>query len=225
MQVKAVIFDMDGLMLDTESIARQIWMDEAARLGVPLDEDLYCRLIGRTHPDIRQIVRDAFHGKADADAYIDGCLNLYRERIQSPIPHRPGLVKMLDYCDSRGLLKGVGTSSGRSMVDVKLRSGGIEGRFDVVVTGNEVSKGKPDPEIFLTVAARLGVSAVESLVLEDSPNGVLAAHAAGAKVIMVPDMLQPEAHIRAAADAVLESLAEVPEYIERRGWVPDAVIV
>lgn len=219
MQLKAVIFDMDGLMLDTESVARKMWLGEAERMGIDVGEELYRKLIGRTYADIGDILRDALKDDDLVQRYMDNCLKVYEEHIAQPIAQKPGLEKMLSFCDEKGLRKGVGTSSGRSLAVIKLRSGGIEGRFNALVGGCEVSNGKPHPEIFQKVAATLGVPPEECLVLEDSPSGVLAAHAAGARVIMIPDMIEPEEHIRAAADAVLTSLAEVPAYMLAKGWV------
>jgi len=219
MLAKALIFDLDGLMLDTESIARAIWMREAELMSLPIDAELYSSLIGRTYADISATLEKAFHGKADAAEYIDRCLSHYRARILDPIPTMPGLPEMLDYCDAHGLLKAVGTSSGRSMAEIKLRSGGIEGRFDAMLTGSDVAKGKPDPEIFLKCAEKLGLEPSECVVLEDSPNGVIAGRAAGMRVVMIPNLIQPDERVRAAADQVLESLADLPEYMEKQGWV------
>jgi len=219
MQVKAVIFDLDGLMLETEAIARDIWLTEAKARAVPLDVALYDTLIGRTFQDIHDIVQKAFGERADAGEFIAHCLGIYRERIGRPIPLRPGLLELLSFCDAKGLKKAVGTSSGRSMADIKLVSGGIAGRFDAMVTGGDVTRGKPDPEVFLKCAALLGESPADCLVLEDSPNGILAAKAGGIFSIMIPDLLQPTPEIADAAGAVLPSLAEVPAFLEKRGFV------
>jgi len=219
MLVSALIFDMDGLMLDTESIARTIWMREAELMGAPIDVELYRSLIGRTYADISATLEKAFYGKVDAKGYIDRCMVHYRARIMEPIALMPGLLTMLDYCDAHGLRKAVGTSTGREMAQIKLRSGGIEGRFDAMLTGSDVTKGKPDPEIFLKCADRLGMDPRECLVLEDSPYGVLAAKAAGMRVVMIPDLIQPDERIRAAADAVLGSLSDLPDHLEDKGWV------
>jgi beta-phosphoglucomutase-like phosphatase (HAD superfamily) len=214
-EIRAVIFDLDGLMLETEAIAREIWLKEAHDSGVPLDLPLYMSLIGRTFPDIEKILTKAFAGKADARVFIEKCLSVYRRRIESPIPTRPGLLEALGYFDSKGLKKAVGTSSGRVMAEVKLRSGGIAGRFDAMVTGNDVKRGKPEPDIFLAAAVALGEKPENCLVLEDSFMGIRAAKAAGIRAIMIPDMLEPDAEIRSLAMAVLPSLADVPQYLER----------
>jgi HAD superfamily hydrolase (TIGR01509 family) len=214
MQVKAVIFDLDGLMLETEALARSIWIKEAADSHVPLDMPLYMSLIGRSFPDIEKILTEAFAGKADARAFIERCLKVYRERINDPIPVRPGLLEALDYFDRRGLRKAVGTSSGRPMAEVKLRSGGIAGRFDAMVTGTDVKHGKPEPDIFLKCAEVLGEKPENCLVLEDSPMGIRAAKAAGIRSIMIPDMIAPDAAIRAMTLAVLPSLNDVPAFLK-----------
>jgi beta-phosphoglucomutase-like phosphatase (HAD superfamily) len=165
------------------------------------------------------MVAEAFAGRADARAYIAACLVVYRARIELPIPTRPGLAVMLDFCDVRGLKKSVGTSSGRSMAVVKLRSGGIDGRFDILVTATEVAHGKPAPDIFLRCAELMGVTPAECVVLEDSPMGIAAARTAGMRSVMVPDMIEPSAEVRAMTAGVLRSLAEAPAFFVAQGWV------
>lgn len=220
MQVKAVIFDLDGLMLDTETLSKEVWLSVAKdEKDSPVDEALYHRLVGRTYDDIRAILMEAYADKERAAIYIERCLEIYFNRLHGPIPTRPGLFEMLDWCDARGLKKAVGTSTGHTMADVKLKSGGIEGRFDAMVTASEVTKGKPDPEVFLKCAAALKVAPSEAVVLEDSPMGILAAKAGGFRSVMIPDMIQPSDHIRNTATAILASLKEVPHYMENQGWV------
>jgi HAD superfamily hydrolase (TIGR01509 family) len=219
MQVKAVIFDLDGLMLETEAIAREIWLSEAQKQGVPLSRTLYDSLIGRTYPDIHDIVQEAFGKKADATKFIADCLARYKERIHQPIPQRPGLEAILDWCDEKGLRKVVGTSSGREFALVKLASGGLAYRFDAMVTGSDVERGKPAPDVFLKAAAAAREAPSACLVLEDSANGILAAKAAGIFSIMIPDLITPSPEIRAAAGVVLGSLAEVPACLASRGMV------
>ncbi len=126
---------------------------------------------------------------------------------------------MLCFCEAKGLKKIVGTSSGKEFALVKLSSAGIAGRFDSMVTAGDVQKGKPAPDVFLKAAERAGVSPENCLVLEDSANGILAAKAAGIFSIMIPDLLAPSPEIRAAAGAVLGSLAEVPNYLASPGMV------
>jgi len=219
MQLRAVIFDVDGLMLDTESVAREIWMSEASRMGFPMDAKLYKQLIGRTYPDIEKLLHTHYAGRTDVRTYIDGCLAAYVERIRKPIAKRPGLEAVLKFCETRSLRRAVGTSAGRSLVEIKLRSGGVEGRFEVIVTGSDVSRGKPAPDGFLECTRRLALGAGECLVLEDSPSGVKAAKAAGMRVLMIPDLIAPEDAERRIADAILPTLADVPAYIEQSGWL------
>lgn len=202
-------------MLETEAIAREIWVKEAEESHAPLDTPLYMSLIGRSFPDIEKILTAAFAGKMDARAFIERCLTVYRERINHPIPTRPGLHEALEAFDAKGLRKAVGTSSGRPMAEVKLRSAGIDGRFDSLVTGTDVKRGKPEPDIFLKCAETLGVSPSACLVLEDSPMGIRAAKAAGIRSIMIPDLIEPDAEIAAMPLAVLRSLADVPGFLQK----------
>ena len=210
----AVIFDMDGLMLDTEPLAARAWTDAAAGLGISFDHAVTRHLIGRNHRDCVHVIR-AHHGDDyPVEAVMQAWHGAYEAIIgREGIALKPGLVALLDWLDAEGIPRAVATSTRRTRAERKLATTGILDRFLALVGGDEVSSGKPAPDIVLAAAARLGVPVTECVVLEDSEPGVNAALAADAMPIMVPDLLQPSEALLARAPLLFESLVEVQAHL------------
>jgi HAD superfamily hydrolase (TIGR01509 family) len=210
----AVIFDMDGLMLDTEPLAARAWTDAARQLGVPFDSAVNARLIGRNFPDCRTIIGEhhgddypvddlmrAWHGAYDAIVEREG------------ITFKPGLLELLAWLEGEAIPKAVATSTRRSRARTKLESTGVLARFAVLVGGDEIAHGKPAPDIFLEAAARLDVTPTRCMVLEDSEPGMRGALAAGMTPVMVPDILPPSASLLALEPLVLKTLHDVRAHL------------
>jgi HAD superfamily hydrolase (TIGR01509 family) len=204
---------MDGLMFDTERLARECWKKVATRRDIELPDSLIARTMGLTCSEIRTLFQKRF----DEEGVRADAAELHRERNELLLetveregaPVKPGLYELLDHLRERGLRTAVASAAYIDRVEVLLRASGLTGAFDVIVHSGDVSKGKPSPELFLTAAARLGLSPNECLVLEDSENGVRAAHAAGMPVIMIPDLKEPSDEVRGLALRVLPSLKDV----------------
>ena len=207
---EGVIFDMDGLMLDTEPIYRSAWRYACSTLGYSLSDELFDRLIGRSEKDSEAIVVKEFGPDFPVRRFRD----IYNERTDAtiattPVPLMDGITEILDFLKVRGLPRVVATSTKRERAMKLLESSGLKGWFDAVVTGDQVTKGKPEPEIFLSAAAAIGVPAARCVVLEDSEPGILAARAAGAIPMMVPGLKKPGEEIIRQAFGVYQSLHEV----------------
>lgn len=215
MELEAVIFDMDGLMLDTERLGCESWLAAAQELGIAVEPAQYHRLVGLNRRDSQVILQEMLGTVCDIDAYQERAWQIYRVRVEQALPCKPGLFELLDHLDLLGVRKGVATSTGAEMARHKLESSNILHRFDAMATGNEVEFGKPHPEIYLLCAKRLGADIRNCVILEDSPNGVRGAHASGAKVVMIPDLIQPTDELRTKTDAIFLSLADVPAFLER----------
>ena len=206
----AVIFDMDGLMLDTEPLAARAWQDAARATGIHFDDGVTPRLIGRNFADCEALIRD-HHG----DDYPVGDLMrswhaAYDAIVaREGIAHKPGLVALLDWLEARAIPKAVATSTRRSRAEAKLREAELVQRFAFLVAGDEVVRGKPEPDIFLRAAALLATPPTRCLVLEDSEPGVRAALAAGMAPIMVPDLHPPSPALVARNVTVMGTLHEV----------------
>ena len=206
----AVIFDMDGLMLDTETLAREAWFNTMRAFGIPLTDAIYLQVLGTTGAHTRRIFQEAYGADIPIDAmyahkqaYIDDAIEMGR------IAAKPGLIALLDWLDEQHIAKAVGSSTVRELVLRKLDVAGVRNRFDVIVGGDEVQHGKPAPDIFLKCAELLQAPPAQCVVLEDSDNGARAAHAAGMQCIIVPDLKPPADDVLHLADAVVNSLDEV----------------
>jgi HAD superfamily hydrolase (TIGR01509 family) len=206
----AVIFDMDGLMLDTEPLAARAWIDAAAACGVAFDRVVVPRLIGRNFPDCRALIR-AHHGD---DYPVDELMCAWQVAYDAIVERegialKPGLGELLDWLESEAIPKAVATSTRRSRAEAKLAHTFLLGRFAALVGGDEVARGKPEPDIFVLAALRLGVETGECLVLEDSEPGVRGAAAAGMPAIMVPDVHAPSPSLADEGHLVLRTLHDV----------------
>ena len=169
--MKGAIFDMDGLLLDSERLYQSCWHQLARDRGLSLPSDFAVRITG-SGPKRE-------------------CMAMMVEREKTDLQLKPGAADLLPALKKAGYRLAVASSSPRDMVLTNLGRTGIDGYFDVVVCGDEVSRGKPDPDIFLLAAERLGLLPGDCYVLEDSPNGLLAARAAGCRPVMIPDLVPP----------------------------------
>jgi beta-phosphoglucomutase-like phosphatase (HAD superfamily) len=209
-----VIFDMDGLMLDTEPLAARAWTDAARRLGVDFDHAVTPRLIGRNFPDCRALIR-AHHGdRYPVDALMRAWAEAYDAIVaREGIGRKAGLGELLAWLEQEDIPKAVATSTRRARAEAKLAEASLLGRFAALVGGDEIANGKPAPDIFIEAAARLGIAAAECIVLEDSEPGIIAALAAQMIPIMVPDLAPPSVALLAREPLVLVSLGEVHAHL------------
>jgi HAD superfamily hydrolase (TIGR01509 family) len=220
--VQAVIFDMDGLMLDSERMATDAWTRAVASLGFRLTEELNLQLIGRNARDSDAILRAALGDDFPVDAVRHTARRFFRDLTQERgIPVKPGLEPLLDFLGARAVQMAVATSTPREACVRHLQRAHLLERFAVLVCGDEVATGKPAPDIFLTAARLLGTRPETCVVLEDSFAGIRAAHAAGMIPIMVPDLLPPDADIRALAYRVVPNLDQARDVIAALLPAPD----
>jgi HAD superfamily hydrolase (TIGR01509 family) len=210
---KAVIFDMDGLMFDSERLAREAWRVVSARHGIEISDAQIDRTRGMTCSEVRDSMQIYFErngSTADARALHRERNDAMHERVEREgIPVKSGLYELIEHCVERGVAVAVATAASPFRLELFLRKSKLEGVFNAIVHGGDVKNGKPHPEIFLTAAERLGLAPRECLALEDSPNGVKSAAAAGMPVIMIPDSIEPTDEISSIAYAALPSLSDV----------------
>ena len=213
-RVRAVIFDMDGLLLDSERIAYDIGRDICRDMGIAWRHEVAMQLIGRNSRDFERLLKHAFGEDFPVAEHQREFGRRYEAVIaRGEIPLKPGVHALLDRLDERKLPRAVATSTRRSRALPKLEAVGLLARMNGVVGGDEVTQGKPAPDIFLAAAGLLGVAAADCLVFEDSNNGARGALAAGAQVIVIPDMLEPDEAVVRDGAVVMGSLEEA------RGWL------
>jgi HAD superfamily hydrolase (TIGR01509 family) len=209
---KAVVFDMDGLMFDTEAIAKKVWFEISAARNLACDDAFFLKFIGRRSQDSLKLLHEAYGADFPAEIFQREVSDGIKGWIAAHgAPQKPGLPELLARIDFLKLPRAVATSTRRDGAVKTL--GAFASGFQAIVTGDEVTHGKPAPDIFLLAAKRLGVDPAECLALEDSELGVASAAAAGMKTIMVPDLIHPGEETLTRAWRILASLHEVQEHV------------
>jgi HAD superfamily hydrolase (TIGR01509 family) len=206
----AVIFDMDGLMLDTEPLAARAWGEAAAALGVGFDMSLAQAMIGRNFADCATMLRGRYAAPYPVDALLGSWHAAYDDIVaREGLALKPGLTELLGWLEAHAVPRAVATSTRRERARAKLERTALLPRFHELVGGDEVSRGKPAPDIYVEAARRLGIHVAACVALEDSEPGIRAALAAGMTPIMVPDLHPPSPELVALDVAVVPSLHEV----------------
>lgn len=212
---EAVVFDMDGLMLDSERAINDCMARAASDLGHDLPASLWLQMIGGGDGLCRRLLAD----RIGADATVELLARaeaMYDAVADAGIDHRPGIVDLLDWLVARGIPRAVATSTRRPLAIRKLAAAGLLPYFDAVATSSDVAAPKPAPDVYLLAASKLGVAPARCLVLEDSPTGVRAALAAGMTPVQVPDMLVPDDAARALGHRIVASLGDAQRLLEAR---------
>lgn len=212
---KAVIFDMDGLMIDSERVTYNEYVKKLAQLGHrDFTEELYRNCLGKNKQGICQIFIDHYGQDFPMTEVWDDVHVWIDESLRQYVPKKKGLVELLEYLKANNYKTIVATSSGRARVDEILKNADLTKYFDDTICGDEVTHGKPHPEIFLTACQKLDVKPEEALVLEDSEAGILAAYDGRIDVICVPDMKYPEPQFVEKVIKIVDSLDEVIDYLK-----------
>lgn len=207
--INGVIFDMDGLMFDTERMWATFWEPALAALGLEYKEGLAEAERGTAGETSRNIVRQFYGEDCDANAIIDSLHRVADEEFQKPVPKKPGLDELLAWLDANHIPMAVASSSRVHVIEGNLNNWGLIHYFKALVSGQQVKHSKPDPEIFLLAAEKLGTDPAHTLVLEDSYNGVRAGAAGGFVTVMVPDLLSTDDEMRGLYTMECTSLNEV----------------
>lgn len=204
---RAIVFDMDGLLLDTERQALEGFLHACRENGVAPHLATYYRCIGTRSRDSRQLMIDGHEPGFPFDDVVEAWSNYYEANFKHRTPPvKSGAREILDVARDAGLPCALATSTHHAAATERLAAVGLDGYFDVKVTGDRITRGKPDPEIYRTAAAELRVEPVRTWAFEDSPNGVRAALAADYSVIQIPDLVEPDAAVRALGHTILPSL-------------------
>jgi len=212
--ISAVIFDMDGLMFDTESIVVEAWKHAGRAYGYEISASLVIQSVGVNSHDTQVLFEQAlgpafnFHRvRTLRDQYVDDMIE------HDGVPLKDGLGELLDVLANHAVLKAVATSTERTRAEILLRKAGVSPRFEAVVCGNEVQRGKPAPDIFLLAADRLQATPRNCIVLEDSESGIQAAVNANMRPFMIPDLKPPSPAILAMVEQIFPNLHAVASYL------------
>ena len=213
--IRGVIFDMDGLMFDTERIWATLWRPALATLGLPYKEGLDAAARGSAGDSMRAVLRQFYGPGCDTDAIMEALHAQAEIAFQAPPPKKPGLDELIAWLEAQHIPMAVASSSRMASIRHHLDGWGLTHYFKVIVSGEQFSASKPDPEIFLRAAEALGTQPGRTLVLEDSYNGVRAGAAGGFVTVMVPDMAPANDEMRRLYTAECRDLYEVLEGLQK----------
>jgi len=204
---KAAIFDMDGLLIDSERIIMQACIQAAGEVGINYTQAEYVELIGRAAPDSTRVMTQQLGGTENFSKVMQG-LDVILAKRNNAFPLRPGALALLNHYKTQNIICGVASSSYQPIIQHRLSQVGVLDYFNAITSGDEVPRGKPDPDIYLLAIEKLGIPAKYCIAFEDSELGAQAAIAAGLKVVVVPDLKQPSEFVIKNSFKVVSSLIE-----------------
>lgn len=212
--LELVIFDVDGLMIDTESVWKNAFDKAGDKYGIPnLGDTLFPSLIGKRLEDEQELL-DRLLPSDIQDKLLNEWRQIGLSSLANKVPVKPGLYEMLDFLEQHHIKMAVATTTRRDLTEQRLKKIGVYDRFEYVLCGDEVTNRKPDPEIYLSVLKQMDTDARNALVLEDSVVGVEAAYRAGIDCIQVPDLIAPTEVQEKQTICIVKDLMEARDYIQ-----------
>jgi len=213
-RVEAVVFDMDGLLLDTEIVYRAAMIEAGSTFGITFTGEIYAAMVGKTNPESAVMLRGLYGEDFPVQAYLERVWSDVEDLLQAETKLKAGVIEILDYLDDIGLPRAIATSNGIASVEKYLGRFDLLRRFNAVVANADVQRHKPHPDPYLEAARRIGVDPARCLALEDSHPGVRAAHAAGMMTVMVPDILDPNEEMHDKCIHIADSLHVVLDLLK-----------
>ncbi len=214
--MKAVIFDMDGILIDSERPIFDVYVELAEQKGLKGMAEAVCKCIGTTMQTTRKLMLGYFGDEETYMAFFKEANDILHERFPNhSYPLKPGVVELLTYLKENGYVIGLASSTRREVVEEITTNHGISSFFQTLTCGDMVAKSKPEPDIFLKACENVGVAPKDAYAIEDSYNGIRAAYRAGMTPIMVPDMVAPDEEMRELAAYIFEDLHAVKEWMEQ----------
>ncbi len=208
-----VIFDMDGVIFDSERACLDTWTETAAGYGITEVYEVFEKCIGTNNNQTRQIVEDAYsaeYGKGIADKLLSESSRLFHKKYDGGrLPIKKGVREILEYLKEQNVSCAVASSTRKVVVEAELRDAGLLDYFKEIVGGDAVKISKPDPEIYLLACDIMKVNPEKAFAIEDSYNGIRSAHAAGMRPIMVPDMIPADDEMKELSEKICDNLMDV----------------
>ncbi|MCQ2515087.1 MAG: HAD family phosphatase [Ruminococcus sp.] len=215
--IKGAVFDMDGLMFDTERLVYEIWQEMLDKDGYNYNLDVFKQTIGLRRDESERFYKSYYGEDFDYNSRKELSRKIHRQKILNEgVPIKKGLIELLEFLKDNGIKLAVATSTSAESAIFMIKTAGVYKYFDAFVCGNDVINGKPHPEVFLTAAERIGEAPESCLAYEDSFNGIKSAYSAGMTTIMVPDYLQPTEEILKMVNCLCNSLDQSIEYVKSK---------
>lgn len=213
-RVEGVVFDMDGLLLDTEIVYRAAMIEAGQVFGIGFTGEIYAAMVGKTTPECGVMLRELFGETFPVQSYFERVWADVEDLLEAETRLKAGVIEILDFLDDQGLPRGIATSNGKPAVERYLGRFDLLPRFHAIVAHHDVTRHKPHPDPYLEAARRIGVDPLACLALEDSHPGVRAAHAAGMMTVMVPDILDPNEEMHEKCVHIADSLHHVLDLLK-----------
>lgn len=211
---KAVIFDMDGVIFDSERCLLDIWLEVAKRDNIPNMLEVYLKCVGTSDVATKQITLDHFGADFPYDTYKMETSSIYHQLYDhGKLPLKKGVRELLAYLKEANYLIGIASSSRQSVIELQVKEAGLFDYFQHITGGDKLKKSKPEPDIYLMACEGLGVKPSEAIAIEDSYNGIRSAYRAGMTPLMVPDLLPPDEEMKQLAHKIFPDLLEVLNFI------------
>ena len=205
-----VVFDADGTLFDTENLMYEFWVEVGEAMNFPYPGREYLDYVGLNRAAVLSLMRERYGDGFDGAEFMVRCVARLSQRIEiEGVPLKPGVREILTFLKERHIPIGLATSTHRVRTQRRLELCGLSEYFQAVTTGDEVTKGKPNPEIYLTTCEKLGLDPARCLAVEDSRNGILSARSAGMSVAMIPDMIPPSVELLAQVWGRFDSLSDL----------------
>ena len=215
MQYQAVVFDMDGVIFDTERLVIEFWKEVAKKHNIPNVEHTCIQCLGTNRVRTREIFLENYGADFPFDPYRAELTELFNTHYKGvPLPTKPGVRELLNYLQEQDIKVGLASSTAQHLVRDEIGTAGLLPYFQTLVCGDMVEHSKPAPDIFLKACEILNADPTKSIAIEDSFNGIRSAHCAGMTPIMVPDQVQPTDEIRTLAFHVMPSLLDVLNWLK-----------
>lgn len=213
--VKAVIFDMDGVLIDTEKHYNAAWCEAARMAGFENFQREHALMLRSCDARLAsEMMKDIFGESFDYYAIREIRRSLVAERLNKyGLEKKPGIDEILAFLHERKIKAAVATATPIELTLQHLEKIGVRDQFDKIVSAKQVPNGKPAPDVYLFACEQIGESPLDCIAVEDSPNGIKSAYAAGCKPVMVPDLTQPDEEIRPILYAVVDTLADIKELL------------